>query len=263
MPFFRNHSMRGSRPQEPWTYSRQALAIIRRFVRLRYRLLPYLYTLFWDHTEWGEALLRPLFYDFEDTADLSLGLIDDQFMVGPALMQAPFVDARKPLRDVVLPEARWLRADTGQWQPGGQRLRVRRQVATTPLFVRDGSLIPLQPGQCHTSAKNLTRIDLLCCLSTRFRGEAPLTYRADDGESLAYRRGERTILELRAHRAGERLVLGIETLSRGFGPVAVTPVTVNRFQALDLVFDGKRQRLQPVKAPMRLTGKPFDVYRWG
>ncbi len=262
MPFFRNHTMRGSRPQEPWAYSRQALAIIRRFVRLRYRLLPYLYNLFIDHAERGEAVLRPLFYDFRDTVGLPLGQIDDQFMVGPALMQAPFVDEKNGLRRVTLPEAGWLRADNARWVRGGRILRVRRQVDATPLFLRDGSLVPFQPGRRTTNRKDLTRIDLFCCLSNSFESQACLTYRADDGDSFAYRRGERTTLELQAHRAGRRLVLDIETLAQGFGPVAVMPVTVNRFQALDLVFDGKRQRLQPIKAQMRLTGKLFDVYRW-
>jgi alpha-glucosidase len=262
MPFLRNHTMRGSRPQEPWAYSRRALAIIRRFVRLRYTLLPYLYNLFCDHAERGEAILRPLFYDFPDTADLPLGGIDDQFMVGPALMQAPFVEEDGPMRDVVLPEVRWLRADTGQWQPGGQRLRVRRQVETTPLFVRDGSLVSFQPGRRITNRTDLNHIGLLCCLSPGFDGQARCVHNADDGVSPAYRRGARTRLDMAARVAGRGLRLSIKTRAQGFGPVAVTPFTVNRFRSLHLIEDGMEKRLQPVKVPMRLTGKPFDVYRW-
>ena len=261
-PFFRNHTMRGSRPQEPWAYSRRALAIIRRFVRLRYRLRPYLYNLFCDHAERGEAILRPLFYDFNDTADLPLGRVDDQFMVGPALMQAPFVDEKNGLRRVTLPKAGWLRADNARWVQGGKRLRVRRQVDATPLFLRDGSLVPFQPGRRTTNRKDLNHIGLLCCLSPGFGGKAHLVYNADDGISLAYRRGERTRLEITAGIEGRRLRLTITTLAQDFGQVAVTPFTVNRFSALHLRRDGEEKRLLPVKVPMRLTGRPFYGYRW-
>ena len=262
-PFFRNHTMRGSRSQEPWAHSRRALRIIRRFVRLRYRLLPYLYQLFVDHEARGEAILRPLFYDFADTAGLSLGEIDDQFMVGPALMQAPFVDAEGGQRKVVLPDARWLAAETGRWVQGPRRLRVRRQPETTPLFLREGHLIPFRPGRGASNVTDLRHIDLLCCLGPGFRGEAGSTYSADDGQSFAYRRGERTTLELKARIAGARLVLSITGRTAGFGPVSVTPVTLNRFQALDLIRNGHKETRQPVKQQIRLTGKPFYVYRWG
>ncbi len=262
-PFFRNHTMRGSRSQEPWAYSRRALRIIRRFVRLRYRLLPYLYQLFVDHEARGEAILRPLFYDFADTAGLSLGEIDDQFMLGPALMQAPFVDAEGGQRKVALPDARWLAAETGRWVQGPRRLRVRRQPETTPLFLREGHLIPFRPGRGAGNVTDLRHIDLLCCLGPGFRGEAGSTYSADDGQSFAYRRGERTTLELKARIAGARLVLSITGRTAGFGPVSVTPVTLNRFQALDLIRNGHKETRQPVKQQIRLTGKPFYVYRWG
>ena len=217
MPFCRNHTRHGSRAQEPWAYSRGALGIIRRFVRLRYTLLPYLYTLFVDQEETGEAILRPLFYDFDDHPALPLGFIDDQFMVGPAILQAPFVCERGSQRAVVLPDARWLRADTGRWVAGGRRLVVRRQRDTTPLFFRDGSLVPFQPGERTTNRKDLKTIGLLCCLSPGFSGTARLRYRADDGISFAYRRGARTSLEIAARIDGRHLDLTVDTLAEGFG----------------------------------------------
>lgn len=262
MPFFRNHTMHGSRAQEPWAYSRAALGIIRRFVRLRYTLLPYLYNLFVDQEETGEAILRPLFYDFDDLSALPLGFIDDQFMVGPAILQAPFVSEKGSRREVVLPDARWLRADTGRWVEGGRRLVVRRQRDTTPLFFRDGSLVPFQPGERTTNHKDLNTIALLCCLSPGFRDTARLRYRADDGVSFAYRRGARTTMEITARINGRRLELTVDTLAEGFGRVDIVPYTVNRFASVYIQIDGKREILLPVKEHVRLTGKPFFWYRW-
>ena len=262
MPFFRNHTMRGSRRQEPWAYSRRALGIIRRFVRLRYTLLPYLYNLFIDQEEKGEAILRPLFYDFRDKPSLPLGDIDDQFMVGPAILQAPFVREEVHQRDVVLPGHKWLRADTGRWVQGGERLRVRRQLGTTPLFLREGSLIPFQPGERNTNRKDMNHIGLLCCLSPEFTGKARLRYRADDGLSFDYRRGRRTCLDVTARTKGRRLYLRVKTLAEGFGPVHLVPFSVNRFTAFHLETDGREQRLHPIKERAQLAGRPFDWYRW-
>ena len=262
MPFFRNHTMHGSRAQEPWAYSPAALGIIRHYVRLRYTLLPYLYNLFIDQEETGEAIMRPLFYDFADRPSLPLGAIDDQFMVGPAILQAPFVREKGRQRDVVLPHANWLRADTGRWVKGGRRLLVRRQPDTTPLFVRDGSLVPFQPGERINNRKDLNAIGLLCGLSPGFRGTARLRYRTDDGLSYAYRRGTRTTLEITARIAGRRLELTGDTRTEGFGPVDIVPYTVNRFASVHLHIDGKQEIRHPVTERVQLAGKPFTWYRW-
>ncbi|MBR9980179.1 MAG: hypothetical protein KFF50_04045, partial [Desulfatitalea sp.] len=180
-PFFRNHTMRDSRAQEPWAYSAEALATMRHYVRLRYRLLPYLYNLFIDQEERGEAILRPLFYDFDDTRAIAFGAIDDQFMVGPAILQAPFVQEKRLSREVALPPCRWYRADTGTWVSGDRHLRVRRNAGSTPLFLRQGSIVPFQMSACTDNQSDLNRIGLLCCLSPGFRGQARYRYRTDDG----------------------------------------------------------------------------------
>jgi alpha-glucosidase len=262
MPLFRNHTMRGSRPQEPWAYSKKALDITRRFVRLRYMLLPYLYNLFIEQEQNGEAILRPLFYDFNDSPALPLGDIDDQFMVGPAIMQAPFLRGKDRQRDIVLPEGKWLRAETGRWVQGPGRLRVRRQSGSTPLFVRPGSLIPFQPGTLTTNRKELRRIGLLGCLPPGFKGHARMRYSADDGASFKYQQGKRTTLEISARLEGRCLHLTANTLARGFGPVDIVPYSLNRFQGLHAVIDGKKTVLRPVKETVRLTGRRFEWYRW-
>jgi hypothetical protein len=125
-PFLRNHSMRTFKRQEPWVFPKEAFAIVRRYVRLRYKLLPYLYNLFIKHEDEGEAIMRPLFYDFEDTRRLPLAHVNDQFMVGPAIMQAPFTVEGLAEREVILPAARWWRADKPGWVAGPARFQARR-----------------------------------------------------------------------------------------------------------------------------------------
>jgi alpha-glucosidase len=261
-PFFRNHTMHGSRPQEPWAYAKDVTELLRHYIRLRYRLLPYLYNLFIDQEERGEAILRPLFYDFEDTPELPLALIDDQFMIGPDLMQAPFVHEKRGYREVTLPKALWFRADTGAWLQGGRRLRVRRDQRSTPLFIRAGGLIPFQQEVPTTNDCDLNRIGLLCCLPLAFTGQARGQYRADDGISLEYRQGRRTLVEITARVDGNDLYLAVRTHSDGFGQVEFTPYTFALFKNVYLKSDGVPKALRPVKTSMQLTGRPLSCYRW-
>ncbi|MFP4348999.1 MAG: glycoside hydrolase family 31 protein [Desulfococcaceae bacterium] len=261
-PFFRNHTMRGSRGQEPWAYSPEALDIIRRYVRLRYRLMPYLYNLFIDQEETGEAILRPLFYDFEDTRRLSLSRIDDQFLVGPSILQAPFVHETGDSREVALPPGQWLAGETGRWSEGDRKTTANRAPGSTPLFFREGGLIPFQPGETTDNRHDLNRIGLFCCISPSFRGETRYLYRTDDGISFDYRRGGRTAVEIIARVEEEDLLLSVDYRNDGYGPVFITPFTVDRFSSVILEGDGSSQRLQAEEIPVRLTGERLTWYRW-
>jgi alpha-glucosidase len=262
-PFLRNHCMRTGRRQEPWTFSERALGIARRYVRLRYKLLPYLYNLFIRHEDHGEAILRPLFHDFADTRRLPLARVNDQFLVGPAIMQAPFTVEDLPTRTVALPAARWWRADRPGWIDGPLRLGVRRREGSTPLFLREGSLIPMQAGIPTDNRKNLNDIELLLVLSPDFRGEAEYVYACDDGETFAYREGARTLCRFTASiREG---VVSLRTAAErsGFGPVHATPVTLESFAGLEYCdAEGKVSRLRPEPFETDLWGAPTRLIAW-
>jgi len=261
-PFLRNHTVRGSRAQEPWAYSREALRIIRRFVRLRYTLLPYLYNLFIDQEISGAAILRPLFHDFTDTKTLPLGDIDDQFMVGPHIMQAPFLTERAQTRGITLPQGRWLRTDTGRWVEGGRRLTVKRDKRTTPLYIREGALIPFQPGMRRDNRCSLTSIGLFCCISQHHSGQATYRYKADDGQSLDYLQGKRSDITIAAQRIHKDLHLRLHTHATGFGDIAITPYTFEPFPKLILQHDKTRRELHPTPERIQLSGAHFTWYRW-
>ena len=89
-PFFRNHSLKTSPPQEPWVFGPEVEAIVRRFMELRYQFLPYLYQLFVGQEEEGNPILGPLFFALEADELAEHATCSDQFLVGPAVLQAPF-----------------------------------------------------------------------------------------------------------------------------------------------------------------------------
>lgn len=220
-PFLRNHSAIGTREQEPWKFGARATRIIGHYIRLRYKLLPYLYNLFIAHERSGTAILRPLFYDFADAPGLPLGRVEDQFLVGPSILQAPFVSLADRARPVVLPAGAWFDASSGRWIRGGRRLTRKASDPATPLFVRDGSLIPMQRGEPRDQRKDLHDVEVHLFLSPHFRDEAVLDYTADDGDSTAYLAGAETCVRITAKRTGASIAVRTETLGRGAGTIRV------------------------------------------
>ncbi len=224
-PFFRNHSAHEMfvRPQEPWRFGKSAERLMARYIRLRYRFLPYLYQLFVAQEQTGEAILRPLFHDFPDRPALPLGRIGDQFLVGPALLQAPLVEEGRQRRSVVLPgNVAWYSLADGRWERGGRRLVVRSGEDHTPLFAREGAIVPLRAGDPADAATDLRAIELHVFLPPGSRREATAEYAADDGETFAYRRGRRTTVRYRARLARDgTLAVTAEARQSGFGPLRV------------------------------------------
>lgn len=263
-PFFRNHSATGVREQEPWKFGRSAEKILTHYIRLRYKFLPYLYQLFIAQEQTGEAILRPLFYDFPDRPSLPLGKLTDQFMVGPSLLQAPIVAENATTRTLALPGGTsWFSLRDGRWTIGGKTTRARATESETPLFVRDATLLPLRPGLPETQAHDLRELELHVFLAPGSRAEAALTYSADDGLGFGYQRGARTTVIFRARRdAAGALTLRAETTAAGFGPLKVRVVTYSSDRAMQLgAARGAPARKLPLK-PHRwqATGRPLTAH---
>jgi len=148
LPFFRTHSVQGAPRREPWVFGEPYTSLIRRYLQLRYRLLPYLYTLAWQANQSGYPLIRPLFWD--DPHDPQLWQIEDQFLLGDALLVAPLVEEGQSSRSVFLPKGEWVDLWTDQTYSGGQTVHYSSESAQAgglgdiPIFVRAGSLLPLQ-----------------------------------------------------------------------------------------------------------------------
>ena len=215
-PVFRNHSIRESRRQEPWAFGPRVLRVLRHFIRLRYRFRPYLYQLFLRQERQGEAILRPLFYDFEETPALPLGLLDDQFLVGPSVLQAPFVEEGQSTRSVVLPgTGKWFDLAAGRWRPAGRRIRVKATESGTPIYVRDNSILPLARIGIGDHAFDAARVDFHVFHSGN--GEAALEYEFDDGRSLKYRNGRYSRIVLGTRREGGLLTISSSARRSGCG----------------------------------------------
>lgn len=204
-PFCRNHGAIDQYDHEPWRYGAPYEASVRQSLELRYRLLPFLYTAIEEAHRTGLPLFRPLLLEFQ--ADESVLNLDNQFMVGSALLAAPVLRANERARDVYLPAGRWYDYWSGTViESSGMLHRAEAPLDRMPLFVRGGSIVPSTIAMNHTGEKpwSPVRFDVYPDAA----GGAAGSLYEDDGASPAYLQGafRRTQLSL----AGDRLSLGLD-----------------------------------------------------
>nr|WP_222916895.1 TIM-barrel domain-containing protein [Natrinema sp. SYSU A 869] len=191
VPYCRNHADSHDkvddgepRNQHPWTFGDEVEAISKKFLRLRYRLLPYLYNEFRDATETGKPVQQPLVFHFQD--DEQTHDIADQFMFGDDMMVAPVLEEGATSREVYLPEGeQWIDYWTGKEYDGGQTLTVDAPLDHLPVFVRNDTIIPMREVQQYTGEQSLTML----VLDTYVDEETSYSFYEDDGESRSYQDG--------------------------------------------------------------------------
>jgi len=146
---FQSHSrFHGNPPQykEPWNFEPGTQDIVRKYLELRYRLIPYLYTESRVAAQAGLPLLRHLAIEFQD--DPTVWNIEDEFTCGRDLLVAPVL-SRNNERRVYLPAGRWYDFWTGETYEGGCWITRKADIETIPLYVRGGSILPLaEVAQC-------------------------------------------------------------------------------------------------------------------
>jgi len=216
-PTMRAHGAR--KETEVWSYGKAAEAIIARYLKLRYTLLPYIYSLGKQTYATGAPFMRALFMDFPD--DPRVAGIGDEYMFGPALLVAPVTEQGAESRTVYLPAgADWYNFWTNEKLHGGQPVRVAAPIDVIPVFVRAGSIVPLGAPVMNTAMPQpLQEIRIYAGRGGEFE------LYDDDGVSYAYEKGAGTSTHLvwdDAHRSlsagGERASSTMRKLARVIEP---------------------------------------------
>jgi alpha-glucosidase len=141
-PLFRTHSAIGTKRREPWVFGENITNIIRNFLELRYKLMPYLYSLVWDATQTGVPPLKPLFW--VNPEDASLRDIDDEFILGDALLIAPVVTQGAQTRRITLPPGFWYSYWDDSQYIGPSQFDYQVSLSTIPIFIKGGSILPME-----------------------------------------------------------------------------------------------------------------------
>ncbi len=202
-PFARGHSAAGTADKEPWAWGPEIEEICRRALALRYRLLPYFYTLFEEAGRTGAPILRPLFFHHAD--DPATHLLHDQALVGRDLLIAPVYRPGKSRREVYLPRGRWYNFRLGEPADGPAHVLAVADLDTMPLYARGGAVVPLGPALQYTDERPLDRLTLHVYPDEE--GAAAGALYEDDGLSFDYERGVRCLTRYACRRVGDRAVV--------------------------------------------------------
>jgi alpha-glucosidase len=201
-PLMRAHSAMTTVRHEPWAFGERVENICREYINLRYQLLPYIYTLFWEAATTGAPILRPLVYHYPH--DAKTYQLYDQVLLGSSLMAAPIYRPGVEYRAVYLPEGTWFDWWTGEKYSGSTYILAHAPLERMPLYARAGAIIPMQPVMQYVDERSLDELRLRI-----FPGIGEYKLYEDDGHSFDYAKGIYATTNVRIFREGEKTVVEI------------------------------------------------------
>jgi len=151
-PFFRNHSAYGTKDKEPWAFGEEIENLAKKYICLRYQLLPYIYSAFYKTTQTGLPVARTLAIDYPFEAAVYRSDFQNQYFFGDSLLVIPAKSSEKFIK-AFLPAGVWYRLSNDDFFQGGQEVIIPSELADLPVFVKGGGMIPMQSIVQSTSEK--------------------------------------------------------------------------------------------------------------
>ncbi|KAF2955673.1 TIM-barrel domain-containing protein [Marinitoga sp. 38H-ov] len=199
-PLYRNHSALGTRHQEPWAFDEYIEDILRNTIKLRYALIPYLYSEFFRSIDNLTPFISPLFLYFDDEISKD---IEDQFMVGASIMATPIIQPNANGRFVHLPENKWLYWKASKhnsrnikvYNPG--EYYIEANIDEVPIFIRENSLIALNEEEInYVNEKQITDLTVIGFVTD----SAEFIYFEDDGETYDFNNGRFAKIKIQVNK---------------------------------------------------------------
>lgn len=157
-PFCRVHSSGDHGDQEPWSFDDEVTNIVRKFVEIRYQLLPYLYTAFWQYIQDGTPLIKSLV--LYDQNDVHTHYRTDEFIYGDKILVCPVNEANSKGRRMYFPKGRWYNFWNNKVVKGGKEAWVDADLDSMPIFIKEGAIIPKYPIQQYVDEKEIDEVVL-------------------------------------------------------------------------------------------------------
>ena len=201
-PIFRTHGHRANNENEVFSYGAATPTLIQ-YDKLRYRLLPYIYSLAWQVTHHDYTIMRPLVMDWQ--GDRKVWNIGNEFMFGPAILVSPVTHQGATARYVYLPPSpKWYDFWTGDTLAGGQRFNAPAPLNQIPLYVRAGSILPMGPEVEYAAQKPGAPIDLRIYSGA----DGHFTLYEDQGDTYNYEKGAYATIPIDWTEATHTLTIG-------------------------------------------------------
>jgi alpha-glucosidase len=201
MPYFRNHSVQDSIRQEPWVFGEAATDIVKKYIKLRYNWLPYLYSLFHESSKTGVPIVRPLVLEFPE--DENTFNISDQFMVGSNVMVAPILRPGITHRSVYLPQGTWYDYWTKEAYEGGKHILIEAALDVLPIFIKEGTILPIGSDIQNTTEHQDMELEVYGGRKCEF------SLYEDDGSSLGYKEGQYSITNIQTEINADDMVITV------------------------------------------------------
>ena len=189
--------------KEYWRFNEATQSIWKSYVNLRYRLMPYMYSVAWQVTSEGASIMRPLVLDFaEDKQALNIG---DEYLYGPAILVNPVTTPGATTRSVYLPgHAAWYDFWTGRLETSGRFINATAPMEKMPLYIRSGSIIPLGPFLQYVGERPGDPIELRI-----YRGsDGSFNLYEDEGDTYRYEKGVYATIPIIWNEASHTLTIG-------------------------------------------------------
>lgn len=191
-PFCRVHSSGDHGDQEPWSFGKEITDIVRKFIELRYELLPYLYTAFYKYVDNGVPMLQSLVYF--DQADTQTHFRTDEFIFGEQILVCPVQEPNSQGRRMYVPRGKWYNYWTDELVEGGVERWVSAPIDKIPLFIKEGAMIPKYPVQQYVGEKELTELKI----DVYFKeGKEDSVIYEDQQEGFDYKKGRYSLRNFR------------------------------------------------------------------
>ena len=215
-PLFRNHAAMGTRDQEPWAFDAETEEINRKYIKLRYKFLPYFYDVMREAEKTGAPFIRPLVFNYQDDRDTYE--INDQFMVGKDILVAPVVAQGVHKRMVYLPKGdTWFDYWTGEEIEGGQYIIKTTPLDVCPIYIREGAIIPVYSEDIdYVCQKDIDTLRLNIYLSDEKEYETVYHHFVDDGESYDYRDGIYDEYKITVKNTKNNITIDFEKLKKNY-----------------------------------------------
>jgi len=188
-PIYRDHTAKGTADQEPWVHGPEHEAIRRRYMELRYMLMPYLYTGIEEASRTGLPLMRPVFLEYPHASDFYGDNRD--FLFGRDFFAAPVTTEMVDAEEISFPPGEWYDFWTNTKLSSKEKLSLHPRLDEMPLYVRAGAIVPMQPLVQSTEEKPKGPLQLRVYLpSSASDSDCRGTLYQDDGHTFAYQKGE-------------------------------------------------------------------------
>ncbi len=201
-PVMRPHGH--NQPLEPWAFGEDVEKIVRRYIELRYRLIPYIYTYAYKTWKYGETLIKPVLYEFPN--DPEVYNLSYEYLFGDFMLVAPvFINGQRE-KEVYLPSGcSWVNYWTGEIYNGGKRIRVNTPLEQIPVFLRIPSIIPMAKFKkfIDETPDDTLYIEI-------YPGDVEFELYEDDGETNGYEKGEFAITKLKCQKSNDLISFTID-----------------------------------------------------